>query len=114
MNFNHKSIIIFVVSIMLTLLLLVFAQSRAEAQTFKGSHDTAYVRYLWFYCDKGMLERRPDLPEFFRAIFCDCLLDKIRSSVDKDELERMLSEERQRLFKDLTLECTKQQEEEII
>ena len=114
MNFNNKGLIILLVSVLLAVLMLIFTQSRVEAQTFKGTHDTAYVRYLWFYCEKGMLQRRPDLPEFFRAMFCDCLLDKIRITVDKDELERMLTGERQELFKDLTLECTKQQEEEII
>ena len=54
------------------------------------------------------------MPEFFRGLFCDCLLDKIRQSVDKDELERMLSQERQLLFQNLTNECIKQKEEELI
>ena len=114
MNFNNKGLIIFLVSVLLAILMLIFTQSRIEAQTFKGSHDTAYIRYLWSYCEKGINQRKPDMPEFFRGLFCDCLLDKIRITVDKDELERMLSEERQLLFQNLTKECTKEEEEDLI
>ena len=114
MNFNHKALIILIASSLLIVFMLIFAKKRVEAQTFKGSHDTAYIRYLWFYCEKGLNQRRPDMPEFFRGLFCDCLLDKIRITVDKDELERMLSQERQLLFQNLTNECIKQKEEELI
>ena len=114
MNFNYKALIIFIASTLLILFMLIFAQRKVEAQTFKGSHDTAYIRHLWFYCEKGLNKTRPDMPEFFRGLFCDCLLDKIRITVDKDELERMLSEERQLLFQNLTKECTKEKEEELI
>ena len=114
MNFNNKGLIIFLASVLLAILMLIFTQSRIEAQTFKGSHDTAYIRYLWFYCEKGINQRKPDMPEFFRGLFCDCLLDKIRITVDKDELESMLSEERQLLFQNLTKECTKEKEEDLI
>ena len=114
MNFNNKGLIIFLASVLLAILMLIFTQSRIEAQTFKGSHDTAYIRYLWFYCEKGINQRKPDMPEFFRGLFCDCHLDKIRITVDKDELESMLSEERQLLFQNLTKECTKEKEEDLI
>ena len=49
MNFNNKGLIIFLVSVLLAVLMLIFTQSRVEAQTFKGTHDTAYVRYVGFY-----------------------------------------------------------------
>ena len=114
MNFNNKGLIILLVSVLVAVLMLIFTQTRIDAQTFKGSHDTSYIRHLWFYCDRGMTERRPDVPPFFRAIFCDCLLDKIRLTVDKSELEGMRTDERQKLMKTLTKECTKQQAEEVI
>ena len=50
MNFNNKGLIIFLASVLLAILMLIFSQSRVEAQTFKGTHDTAYIRHLWFYC----------------------------------------------------------------
>ena len=61
-----------------------------------------------------MIKRRPELTPFFRAVFCDCLLDKIRITVDNSELEGMRTDERQLLLKNLTKECTKQQAEEVI
>tara|TARA_R100000501_G_C2514704_1_gene44672 strand:- start:95 stop:442 length:348 start_codon:yes stop_codon:yes gene_type:complete len=115
MNFNNKGLIILLVSVLLAVLMLIFAQTRIEAQTFKkGDYDTAYLRYLWFYCERGMIQRRPDVPPLYRAVFCDCLIDKIRLTLSKDELEEMQSEERQLLIRNLTRECTKQQAEEVI
>ena len=114
MNFNNKGLFIFLVSVLLAVLILIFSQSRIEAQTFKGTHDTAYIRHLWFYCKTGLEQGRPDLPVFFQALFCDCMLDKVRSSVDKDELENMPSEQRQDFYENISNECTKKKEEELI
>ena len=114
MNFNNKGLIIFLASVLLAILMLIFSQSRIEAQTFKGTHDTAYIRYLWFYCKKGLEEGRPDLPVFYQALFCDCMLDKVRLSVDKDELENMPSEQRQDFYENISNECTNKKEEDLI
>ena len=114
MNFNNKGLIIFLASVLFAVLMLIFSQSRIEAQTFKGTHDTAYIRHLWFYCKTGLQQGRPDLPVFFQAIFCDCMLDKVRSSVDKDELENMPSEQRQEFYQNISDECANKKEEDLI
>ena len=114
MNFNNKGLIIFLVSVLLAVLMLIFTQSRIEAQPFRGSHDTAYIRHLWFYCKTGLEQGRPDIPTFYQALFCDCMLDKVRASVDKDELENMPSEQRQKLYEDISNECTNRKKDEVI
>ena len=114
MNFNNKGLIIFLVSVLLAVLMLIFTQSRIEAQPFSGSHDTAYIRHLWFYCKTGLEQGRPDLPVFYQALFCDCMLDKVRSSVDKEELENMPSEQRQKLYENISNECTNRKKDEVI
>ena len=114
MNFHEKGIVVFIASILTAILMLIVSETRAIAQEFKGSHDTGYIRHLWFYCKMGMQETRPELPSFYHAFFCDCMLDKVRRSVDKNELENMLSEERQEFYGVISEECLNLKDDEMI
>jgi len=88
----------------------IYLQKEVATETIKveksyNDFDTIDIRTLWILCSNNFLRLAPQIPPHVYIPICDCMIDTIRKTYTKSQLEKLSYQEMLDINKKFAEEC---------
>ena len=88
----------------------IYLQKEAAPETIKveepySDFDTIDIRSMWILCSNNFLRLAPQIPPHVYVPICDCMIDTIRKTYTKSQLEKLSYQEILEMNKKFVDEC---------
>ena len=88
----------------------IYLPKEAATETIKvkklySDFDTIDIRSMWILCSNNFLRLAPQIPPHVYIPICDCMIDTIRKTYTKSQLEKLSYQEILEMNKKFVDEC---------
>ena len=88
----------------------IYLQKEAATETIKveksyNDFDTIDIRSLWILCSNNFRRLAPQIPPHVYIPICDCMIDTIRTTYTKSQLEKLSYQEMLEMNRKFVEDC---------
>ena len=81
------------------------ATETIKAEKLYSNFDTIDIRSMWILCSNNFLRLAPQIPPHVYIPICDCMIDTIRKTYTKSQLEKLSYQEILEMNKKFVEKC---------